>query len=236
MPLRLTAGFTEAIPVGKNQLIPISNKILNALLGGWRVGGMMSLSGGWPIKIALGGSGWWNSFISNGKGGYTNNGTAVPTGATLRPDIVPGTSCYATGDWKHYPSQYPFLNINHFAMPGGANVVGATPGVPAFGNARRNSGDCRGPRSFQFDANGGKSISLSHGMSLTLGITASNVFNHPSKFTNGNVTGSPFGSINSAWLTNPTTNAPFTSTANFGYISTSNIPVRFVLLNAKLRF
>lgn len=234
LPVRLNVGFTELIPVGKNQLIPISNKILVAVLGGWRVGGMLAQSGGWPIRVGLGGSGWWNSFTSNGKGGYAANGTLVPTGASLLPDIVPGTSCYAAGDWQHYPSKYPYLNVNHFAMPGG-NAAG-TPGTPVFGNARRFMGDCRSPRSFQLDANGGKSISLGHGRSLSLSVTASNVLNHPVKFATANANGSPFGSVNSAWLTNPGGNTPFTTSTGFGYLSTGNIPTRFVLLNMRLGF
>ena len=236
MPVRFTLGFSEAIPVGKNQVIPISNKVLNAVLGRWRIGGSFVTSSGWPVGMLLGGSGWWNSLPSNGKGGYTNNGTAVPVGATLRPDIVPNTSCYSGLDWRHHPSQYAYLNVNHFAMPGGSNTVGAAPGTPAFGNARRYMGDCRSPNYTMFDANGGKSISFAHHMSLDLGITANNVFNHPAFLTNANVGGTLFGGLNSNWLTNPSANAPFTTTSNAGYISTANVMVRLVQLNARFTF
>lgn len=254
MPVRFTLGFNEAIPVGKDQLIPVSNKILDGVLGGWRVGGGMVVSDGWPIGINLGGSGWWNSLPSNGKGGYTNNGTAVPVAARLIPDVVPNTSCYSGLDWRHHPSQIPYLNPAHFVMPGsnGADVTlpssqgGMTsPGTPAFGNARRYMGDCRSPQYFQFDASGGKTIRLPHHMGIDIGIIANNVLNHPAFYTNAGIGGTLYGGLNSNWVTYPngqqTTNgmvyyAPFARTSNFGVVSAPNVQTRSVQLKARFSF
>jgi hypothetical protein len=229
VPSRLGVGFTEAIPIGKNQLIPISNRYLSAVLGGFYFGSVISAQSGWPSAIALGGAGWWNALVRNPTTGViTNNGQILPTGANLRPDIVPGTSCHTGLPYQGNLLTVPYLNAAHFAMPGSF-------GNPAFGNASRTLGDCRSPYVFQMNANAGKRINLGGTRSLMLGITASDVLNHPTYFSTGN-NHSVFSALNAAYLTAPTANAPFLGNASFGLISSGNVQVRVVQLNARLSF
>jgi hypothetical protein len=253
VPSRLGLGFTEQIPIGKNQLIPISNRFLDPIVSGFYFGAVISAQSGWPSAMLLGGTGWWDQIApgpgyQTGKTGayYVSNGTAVPTGAQLRPDVVPGTSCMSGLDWKGNLLTTPYLNAAHFSMPGGADTAGTyTVGTPAFGDAPRTEGECRSPHVFQFNANAGKRIPLGGVKSLQLGITASDVLNHPVYVSTSN-NHTLYGGLNSAWLTNPITpatgsspavaNQPFLPSSSFGLISTGNVQTRVVQLNARFTF
>jgi hypothetical protein len=79
---------------------------------------------------------------------------------TLRPDIVPGTSIYATGS----PSQ--FLNINAFALPPSGQ----------FGTAGRDS--ITGPDQFSLNASLARSFHLKDRYSLSVEFDANNFLNH----------------------------------------------------------
>ena len=79
---------------------------------------------------------------------------------TLRPDIVPGTSIYATGS----PSQ--FLNINAFALPPSGQ----------FGTAGRDS--ITGPDQFSLNASMARSFHLKDRYSLSVEFDANNFLNH----------------------------------------------------------
>jgi len=229
-PKKTTVGFTEEIPVGKNKLIPIKNRFADAVLSGWRFGSGINAQSGWPNGFVLGGQGWWTSLPTSSTVSTTlvNKGSGVPPGSSLRPDIVPGTSCYNSADWHASPTTIRYLNPGHFAVPGSL-------GNPRFGNAHRTLGECRSPSVFQMDANAGKTLTLSGAKRLYLGITATNVLNHPTWFSSGG-SHTIYQSINSAYLTNQSANVPFLNATGFGYISTGNIQIRVIQLNAKFTF
>jgi hypothetical protein len=74
------------LPVGKGKLLNINNSFANAIIGGWQVGGIMTLQSGIPETITIGGID-----NSNTQTGYD------------RPNYVSGTNVNATnqapGGW-----------------------------------------------------------------------------------------------------------------------------------------
>jgi hypothetical protein len=51
-PHRITANFVWDLPVGKGQKIAVSNPVLNKVVGGWQLNGLLIYQSGGPISLA----------------------------------------------------------------------------------------------------------------------------------------------------------------------------------------
>jgi hypothetical protein len=86
------------LPVGKGRMVNINNPILNGVVGGWEVGGILTLQSGVPGTLSIGGV----DNASTGEGGYD------------RPDAT-GTSPYVSN-----PTPSRWLNLNaYYEAPAG---------------------------------------------------------------------------------------------------------------------
>lgn len=180
-PSRLKIGYTYDLPTGRGKWLDAHNKLLNQLIGNISTAGIATYTDGLPSAITLGTVGYFVSVTPVGTNGCTTNGTAkyctasaLPSGYTLRPNIVPGVPLI-NKNWKKNAlnSNFtPYLNPAAFAVPGSINN-------PALGNAPRLLAGARSPREALFDMQFRKGITFGERYHLNVNGTFSNVFNHP---------------------------------------------------------
>jgi len=152
-------------------------RVLTALFAA----GIATFADGFPDAVTLGTQGYFVSVTPNGTNGCTTSGSAkycianaLPSGYTLRPNIVPGVPLI-NKNWKQNPLTSgftPYLNPAAFAVPGSLNN-------PALGNAPRLLANARSPREALFDMRFSKGIRFHERYSVNANATFSNVFNHP---------------------------------------------------------
>src|ERR1700739_4197032 len=95
VPQRVAANFIYELPVGRGRgFLGSVPKPVDALVGGWRVGGVMAYRSGLPFTPALG-----PSDPANVNGTYARRPNVIGTGALPNPTI---------NQW---------FNINDFAVP-----------------------------------------------------------------------------------------------------------------------
>ncbi|NDJ12497.1 MAG: hypothetical protein EBY17_15075, partial [Acidobacteriia bacterium] len=112
---RLTTSFLYEIPFGKGRRFGISNPVMNAVLGGWQLGGIVTFQKGFPFTPFCG-----PGNIQNGAGGW------------CAPDVVVGQN---GNDGPKTISQY--FNTGAFVDRVGQNPAAITDF--RFGTAGRNS-------------------------------------------------------------------------------------------------
>ncbi len=91
----VNANFLYALPFGKGgKLFATNSKVLDYVIGGWQVSGLMRLQSG--ANANVGGSGVFNSNYWNGSGSYPINGIKPAFGLTYdqkgNPSIFPTTT------------------------------------------------------------------------------------------------------------------------------------------------
>jgi hypothetical protein len=150
---RFLATWLYELPFGKNKAFLNSGGVVNAVAGGWQVGGVLVLQGGaflTPIQNTVDPAG--TNMLSN-------------VGST-RADRVTGVSPYAHGTVA--PNYPVFLNSAAFADPV-ANSGG-------FGDA--GVGNVTGPGTETLSMSLIKSTTLWEGLKFNFGVEASNLLNH----------------------------------------------------------
>ena len=50
---RFTASFLYELPFGKGKLVPVSNRVLDAIAGGWQISGMFQAQTGFPFTVLM---------------------------------------------------------------------------------------------------------------------------------------------------------------------------------------
>jgi hypothetical protein len=207
IPHRLAVGYNYEIPFGKGRPIPIRNKVLGTLVGGWNLAGMFSVQQGYPIWLRLGSGGYWFS-----QGGGSGN---LASGSTLRPNLVKGVPLI-NPNWRDNPYVAgSYLNSAAFAIPG-------TLDNPEFGNLSRTISAIRSPITQNFDVNLSKRFRVGERISMTLRTDVLNVLNRPNFFFNPNAGHDLLGGdFNRQSLTNSSA-VPFTLNANFGRLDQNN--------------
>jgi hypothetical protein len=98
----------------------------------------------------------------------------VPTGYTLRPNIVPGVPLL-NKNWKKnvFGTNFTaYLNPAAFSVPGSLNN-------PQLGNAPRTLANARTPRQAMFDMRFSKGFKIGERYELKVNSTFINAFNHP---------------------------------------------------------
>ena len=203
--VKYTMGYSYALPFGRNQLFSTKNRIGDAIIGGWSTSGILNSQDGMPFVPTLGSSGYFiNSAGSN----------ALPTGIQLRPNIVPGESCFNSAWSVNNPFAAPYLNWNKFSMPGSLNN-------PQFGDAPRTMANCRSPWMTTLNASLSKKINITERVYAQLQVDLLNATNHPLFFFNPNTGFKAYNGFSTASLTNPAVPA-FTNQSTFGIVNQPN--------------
>ena len=165
------------LPLGQGKRYSFSRP-LNAVVGGFQVGGVLNARTGLPIDVlitrpdlayvgnvgtAIAGQVFSSPVLTAGVV-QTTAVVNVPGGGNSRnvrrPNVVPGVS-------KYLGSRGQFINPAAFSVP--------LPGT--FGNARRN--DTTGPGLAQFDLTLAKGVTIYEGVRMQFKADAYNIFNHP---------------------------------------------------------
>lgn len=183
---------------------------LGGVLSGWSIGGTLFWHTGTPYTIVDSGTG--GALNAFGYGGASN--------------IAPFTFANNAGGVGTITCNGTFANPNSGACPGMANNF--VPSVTGFGTTRRNQ--AYGPKFFDTDLTITKNFKIPgrEGMTLSVGATAFNLFNHPN-FDQPvqDVASGSFGTIQS------TVNAP---TSIYGSFLGADASPRLLQSQIKLNF
>jgi hypothetical protein len=170
----VVSGLYE-LPVGKGKLLAINNKALDAVIGGWQVGGTFSHQTGQ---------------IATPEYGNDNSSLGGPFGNFDRPNLT-GVSPYLACNTLTVDR---CANVAAYAQSGivvnGTNIGGL------FGNATR--GSFHGPGFTNVDASLHKNFAMPYNEKhqLSIRFEAFNALNHPNWGTpNINFTSSSFGQV-----------------------------------------
>ena len=150
-PHRLTAAIIFDVPVGKDRLIGRAlNPVLDAVVGGWSLNGVVTLQSGQPLSV------------------YMSGDVARLADGNQRPNVV--CSQLSTGLSYHEAAKSgaPILNQNCFADPGD--------NIP--GNAPRYFSNLRGEGIRNLDASLTKEFTIREGKVLQVRAEMFNAFNH----------------------------------------------------------
>lgn len=208
IPHKFALGWNYELPVGKGRPLPVQNRVLNSMFGGWRLANFLTVQDGYPIWVRLGSGGYW--FSQAGGGGN------LLSGATQRPNLVLGTPIINPNWHKNPYVAGAYLNAAAFSVPGSLDN-------PDFGNLPRTMPWVRNPATLNCDVNISKRFqSPWERVSVTLRADVLNALNHPNFFFNPN-SGHDLlsGDFNRASLTSATV-AAFTTNAGFGSLNANN--------------
>jgi hypothetical protein len=164
---RVVASFLYTLPVGKGQTWLNTNAVLDKIVGGWQLGGLLLFQSGPFLSTTV---------LSDPSGtGYNIYGNLYGVGG--RADTVPGVSPYAGQSMHNWSSNY-YINPGAFVDPC-ANC--GLPGYPAaigrFGD--EGSGSIVGPGTQSVSLSLIKRFAIRERMRAEVGMQVSNVFNHP---------------------------------------------------------
>lgn len=191
-----------------------TNRFLSQAIGGWEWSGKVFARSGLPFSVE---DGNWNGFTVNG-------------GATLLASPIAGVQAQNTcGVSSVYANQPQAVFGTNACLNPAAFIDGAAStftGYTSYTSQTRNQ--FRGPHYFDMDMSLFKTFRLKERVSLGVGATAYNVFNHPNfAIPDNSVGSSTFGQILS------TVGTPTSPYGNFLGFDSS---VRVVQLNAKIVF
>jgi hypothetical protein len=219
--LKFTTGYSYQLPTGKGHFLSTHNRIGDEIIGGWSTSGILSSQDGMPFVPTLGSAGY---FVN------TSGTSALPTGIQLRPNVVPGQSCFNSNWTTANPFATPYLNWNAFAMPGSL-------GNPKFGDAPRTMTNCRSPAIAILNASLSKKLNITEHVYLQLQVDLLNATNHPLYFFNPNTGFKAYNGFSTASLTNPSVPA-FTNQSTFGIVNQPNSALmsRVALVSIRMFF
>jgi hypothetical protein len=174
----VVSGLYE-LPIGKGKLLGIENQVLDAVIGGWQIGGTFSHQTGQIATPQYGGD---------------NSSLGGPFGNFDRPNVT-GTSPYLpcntlTVDLCANKAAYAQAGVIVTTTTGTTNIGGL------FGNATR--GSFHGPGFTNLDASLHKNFTMpySEKQQLAIRFEAFNALNHPNWGTpNINFSSSNFGQV-----------------------------------------
>jgi Carboxypeptidase regulatory-like domain len=161
---RFLASFLYELPVGKGRTFLNSNSVLDKVVGGWELSGVMLFQSGPFMSVGV---------LSDPSGtGYNVYGTQ--TGVGSRADTVPGVSPYAGKSLNQW------INPNAFTDPC-ANCQtladGNTTAIGRFGD--ETSGSVVGPGTQAVSLSLIKRFAIKERAHMEIGMQVSNAFNHP---------------------------------------------------------
>ncbi len=224
IPHKVSIGYSYDLPVGGNHLLPIKNKVLDFIFGGWTTSGLMTAQSGYPIYIRLGVNGYYFSTLPGGQPG--SGGYAVQD-VFVRPNIVPGVPLI-NPNWKQDPFGLTpgggYLNPAAFTVPGSLDN-------PQLGTASRTLASLRSPSNFYFDASLRKKFRIFDKGFVEIRSDFINVLNHANYLFGAQ---DSFHTLYTGF--NTATNS-FITSANFGKLSRDATPPgRAIRLGIKVSF
>ncbi len=181
---------TYDLPFGRDRAVNITNPVLNAVLGGWTLGGTLTAQSGTPFRLATGANAneWRATFNQNDGGVVLKNGLTVEElQKSIRMSPGPGLARY-------------WIDPKYIGPDGRANpdfiAPASTPGE------RAEVITLRSLPTWNLDAALSKDVQLPGRMRLRVHATATNVLNHPIFGTpgflgSGNITSTTFGQTTS---------------------------------------
>ena len=197
---RLKLGYTYNLPIGKGQWLHTKSRFINEVIGNISTAGIATYADGLPNAVVLGTIGNFISLTPDGVNGCKASGTtsgrknafcssnALPSGYTLRPNLIPGVPLL-NKNWKQKvfaPQFTPYLNPVAFGCtstgPNTYDCTSAAPGAvnaPQLGTAPRTLAGARSPREALFDMRFSKGVRFAERYSVNVNATFGNVFNHP---------------------------------------------------------
>ena len=147
---RIVGSALYQLPIGPGKLVPVDKKGLNAIIGGWEVGGIFTHQTGAVAYPLL---------------GYDNSSIANPGGNMDRPKAT-GTSPYLSGSARS-------LNV-------WVNKAAYTPAAPGFyGNVQRGSFTGPGLTNFDASLHKVFNMPYNEKHQLSIRFEAFNALNHP---------------------------------------------------------
>lgn len=166
----LQAFGTYDLPIGADRRVRIANPILDGVIGGWTLGGVLTAQSGSPFRLTSG------RFTVIGAGGSTVQ-SAGDSGVVLRNGLTVKDLQKMVGNFPGPGQNRYFLDPRVIGADGRANAdFIAPPTTPGeFGQFIW----LRSPSQWNFDLSMNKQIRLPGGGSFVLHATAVNVFNHP---------------------------------------------------------
>ncbi|HTC36202.1 MAG TPA: TonB-dependent receptor [Bryobacteraceae bacterium] len=164
---RVVASFLYNLPAGKGQAWLNSNSVLDKIVGGWQLGGLLLFQSG-PFMST--------SVLSDPSGtGYNIYGNLYAIGG--RADTVQGVGPYqgqTTHNWSS-PNSY-YINPNAFVDPC-ANACANGTAIGRFGD--ETSGSIVGPGTQSVSLSLIKRFTVKERLRFEVGMQVSNAFNHP---------------------------------------------------------
>jgi hypothetical protein len=172
---RWTSSFLYEMPFGKGKRFGGNiNKAANLLLGGWQLGGIVTLQGGFPATAYCGGG-----VIQNGGSG------CYPDATGISPQL---------GRGNQDPTRW--FNPAAFVDRIGMNLPAQLPTEYRFGNSNRNT--IIGPGIINIDASLNKNFAITENHKLEFRFEVFNAPNHPNWGQPGTTLRTPtFGVIGS---------------------------------------
>ncbi len=153
---RFTASFLYELPFGRGKSMDFGgNGFANAILGGWQLGGIITLQDGFPLTAFCG-----PGNVQNG-GGY------------CKPDAIDGATTALPDDER---SVQRFFNTGAFV-----DRLGVAPGAaqPVFRYGTAGRGTITGPGIISLDFSANKSFRLGEGHAIEFRSEFFNLPNHP---------------------------------------------------------
>lgn len=177
-PQRLAAAVVVDLPIGRKQWIGGNmNRILDGVIGGWSISGIVTEQSGQPMAIGMS-----NARLANGTQRPNVVCSQLKTGVSMRTVAL---------NWQNVGSGAPtpaYMNANCFGDPGDQNP----------GNAPRYFSNLRVDGIHNLDTNIYKSFVPKEGMKLELRAEMFNFLNHPRFAQPNSAVGDPyFGTITS---------------------------------------
>ena len=180
---RFVTSLLYDLPVGKGRQFDVSNRVLNAIVGGWQVGSIFTYQSGFPLTISTSGR------DLSGTGGGFDRPNATGISPVLPNDLQ--TTEHYFNNCIPATATTPARNcgLNGTAGP---SFVAQPAGT--FGSTGRNT--LIGPRLFNFDASAIKDFHVSESQYLQFRFESFNSTNHPNWGNpNSNVFSPDFGTI-----------------------------------------
>jgi outer membrane receptor protein involved in Fe transport len=179
-----TTTFVYELPFGKGRkYMSNANRLVDGLLGGWRLNGIQTLNAGLPVNLTYSPQ----ASFQDGSSSFRSNAV----GTSVLPQNL------RTGDYRTLLLNPCLSNTDGrfpFCSSLGAGVLEPTDRSLPFGNAMRNS--IRGLQFFQFDMGLHKQFTITERVGLQFRFEGFNLFNKTNlAFADSNRTSGTFGRL-----------------------------------------